>query len=121
MSTKISKQTVTRILALNNMSNLRSSPMTPMMSRTQVRSRPEGGVAAIFQPGDQIVINLQNKTDYVDPLQSFLKFKIRTVNTDYMHDKKSLEEICFKSKFKNYTIKFMNIHKKRRLVMILKK
>ena len=82
MSTKISKQTVTRILALNNMSNLRSSPMTPMMSRTQVRSRPEGGVAAVFQPGDQIVINLQNKTDYVDTLQSFLKFKVRTVVTD---------------------------------------
>ncbi|MFW6026586.1 MAG: class I SAM-dependent methyltransferase [Candidatus Woesearchaeota archaeon] len=43
------------------------------------------------------------------------------LNTDYMHDKKSLKEICFKSRFKNYTIKFMNLHKKRRLVMILKK
>lgn len=42
-------------------------------------------------------------------------------NTAYIHDRNTLKEIGKNSKFANYTVKFMNLNKKRRLIMILNK
>lgn len=39
----------------------------------------------------------------------------------YMHDRNSLKRLCKESKFKDYTVGFKNINKKRRIVVTLEK
>ena len=95
MSTKISKQTVVRILSLNDMTNVKSSPMTPIISRTQTRSYNEGGSNATFNSGDHLVFNLQTGSDFIDVLQSFLVFDVKTTaNVGWVYSALALFSDC---------------------------
>ena len=77
MAKKLSTQTIMQMIDLNQMTNVRSSPMNPAVSRAQTRNYTEGGSGAKFLSGDHIIVNLQTGTNWIDVLQSFLVFDFK--------------------------------------------
>jgi hypothetical protein len=80
MPGKFTPETIRKMLDLNQMTNVRSSPMNPAISRTQIRNYTEGGSGAKFGPGDHVIVNLHAGTNWIDTLQSFLVFDVKSID-----------------------------------------
>ena len=61
MSKKLTKQDIINILPINDLVYTRTAPSSPIIERTQKRSKAEGGGNATFQSGGDLRINLQKK------------------------------------------------------------
>ena len=79
MASQLSREDIVRILPVNELLYVRTSPSSPIVSRSQKKSFSEGGGSSTYSPSDRIIVNLQTGTEFIDPLQSFLVFDVKSV------------------------------------------
>jgi len=67
---------VDRLLTINDMVYTRGASVSCVVVRQQKQNIVDSGQGTIFGPGQRIFMTLQTGTDFIDPLNSYLQFKL---------------------------------------------
>jgi len=79
---RLSARDIVRLIPVNQLLYTRKAPSNPIVERSQKYSYAQGGKSTVYTPGDQVIIDLQTGTEFIDPLQSFLMFDVQITGVD---------------------------------------